>query len=323
MQVNHYSGNTLNRQSARRSDTDDLRKERKQSGRFVAFDELKFLAKPDGRVAWLSHADLLPELSDDADLDGRAAYLGLDEDVERPYWAVDVTGMSALSKRLAERGSFLEARPASLLLPRFESSLVALGRSITDWHTRYKFCPSCASPTKLAEAGYKRVCSNTSCTSHSSVQNYSYPRTDPVVIIAVSSADGQRLLLGRQKRWPPGLFSCIAGFVECAESLEEACMREVYEESGVRLGNVRYHSSQPWPFPSQLMLGCLGEASNEQVTLHDKELEDAQWFSREEVKLALAGTSTKLKIPPSTAIAHTLIRAWADGTPKSSLQNKM
>jgi len=138
----------------------------------------------------------------------------------------------------------------------------------------------------------------------------------------VISADGERVLLGRQAIWPRGMYSCLAGFLEPGESLEEAARREVKEESGVRLGHVHYHSSQPWPFPNSLMVGCHAEAVNEDIdiTKEDKELEDAKWFTRPQVLEALNGARTTwgkpseddtLRVPPSTAIAHHILKAWA------------
>ncbi|KAH6571153.1 hypothetical protein BASA62_004035 [Batrachochytrium salamandrivorans] len=268
------------KQSARRSCVEELREERRLSARFVAFNCLCFLQNSQGRVAWLKQADLVSEISI-AELDARSVFLGLDEQVGLPYWAVDVTNCQSLISKLETQlclGKFVEARPAAFDLPRFEASIVGQARSLIDWNARYIYCPSCGSKTKQAESGHKRLCLDQKCISHSSVQNYSHPRTDAAVIIAVSSVDGNRILLGRQKDWPERVYSCIAGFLECGESIDEACKREVNEETNVQVGSVLFHSSQPWPFPSQLMLGCFGQAVSDEIKLKDGELQDARWF---------------------------------------------
>ena len=157
--------------------------------------------------------------------------------------------------------------------------------------------PAAARP----RAGWARVCGN--CTAQH------FPRTDPVVIMAVEQGD--RVLLGRQPSWPPGRYSTLAGFVEVGDSIEEAVRREVLEEAGVRVGAVRYVASQPWPFPSQLMIGCVAVAEDDQLRIDTAELEDAFWATRNEVRAALSGESGRFVAPPAYAIAHSLLVAWA------------
>ena len=267
---------------------------------------MKFLQNKGGRIQFLRFQDIGETQSE-----GKSVYLGTDE-VGQSYWAIDVSSDSEKLQRLVNEGTFVDTMPASLSLPHFEAALIAQARPMVDWNTRYVFCPACGSETKSVEAGHKRICKNQECIAHKGVQNFAYPRTDAVVIIAVKSMDGKKILLGRQSRWPALRYSCIAGFMECGESIEEACRREVMEESGVDVGSVSYHSSQPWPFPSQLMIGCIGQAKSESISLADKELEDAQWFEREEVLLALSNSSKIIKLPPPTAIAHKLIKTWAE-----------
>ncbi|KAH9272659.1 hypothetical protein BASA83_005165 [Batrachochytrium salamandrivorans] len=309
-------------QSARRSCVEELREERRLSARFVAFNCLCFLQNSQGRVAWLKQADLVSEISI-AELDARSVFLGLDEQVGLPYWAVDVTNCQSLISKLETQlclGKFVEARPAAFDLPRFEASIVGQARSLIDWNARYIYCPSCGSKTKQAESGHKRLCLDQKCISHSSVQNYSHPRTDAAVIIAVSSVDGNRILLGRQKDWPERVYSCIAGFLECGESIDEACKREVNEETNVQVGSVLFHSSQPWPFPSQLMLGCFGQAVSDEIKLKDGELQDARWFTRDEIGAAISGKSAILRLSTKGSIAFSLVRAWLErGSTKSAL----
>jgi NAD+ diphosphatase len=210
-----------------------------------------------------------------------------------------------------------------------------------DWNTRNPYCAACGYPTLSINGGFKRTCppkdiapavqspERPPCATRVGISNLCFPRTDPTVIMAVVSADGQRMLLGRQKRWPPHWYSTLAGFLEPAESVEEAVRREVWEESGVHLGRVVIHSTQPWPYPANLMIGAIGQAipGGENIHLgHDAELEDAKWFTADELREALrVGTSGLgedpgpeykeggLRLPPATAIAHQLITAVANG----------
>ncbi len=189
-------------------------------------------------------------------------------------------------------------------LPGDEVALYGIARSLLDWHARHGFCARCGSRSSVVRGGWARACA-TCATQH-------FPRTDPVVIMAVEH-DG-RVLLGRQPSWPPGRYSTLAGFVEVGESIEEAVAREVMEEAGVRVGAVRYVASQPWPFPSQLMIGCIAVADDPTITIDDQELEDAIWVDRAGVRAALAGEDgAPFLAPPAYAIAHSLLRAWLDG----------
>lgn len=208
-----------------------------------------------------------------------------------------------------------------------------------DWNTRNTFCGTCGHRTLAINAGTKRACPPTDaariaegsnverpeCNTRTTLSNLSFPRTDPTIIVAVVSADGKRVLLGRSKRFPPNFYSTLAGFIEPAESVEDAVRREVWEESGVTLSRVVIHSSQPWPYPANLMIGALAQVSDpahETISLqHDPELEDARWVEIEEVEEALRiGASNLgaeaspeykggLRLPPPTAIANQLIKA--------------
>ena len=182
---------------------------------------------------------------------------------------------------------------------------LALARSLTGWHARHGFCANCGAKTRSAAGGFRRDCDACN-TSH-------FPRTDPVVIML--AIDGDRALLGRSARFAPGMYSCLAGFMEPGETIEEAVRRETLEESGIRLGRVRYHASQPWPFVSSLMIGCLGEAITTEIVPDDNELEDCRWFDRDEVKTMIARTHPDgLGVPVKMAIAYHLITAWIDAT---------
>jgi NAD+ diphosphatase len=191
-----------------------------------------------------------------------------------------------------------------LLRPE-ELAIYGGARSLVDWHSRHKFCSKCGSPTTIAKGGWQRSCDN--CGAEH------FPRVDPVTIMLVEK-DGE-LLLGRQPRFPPRMYSALAGFVEPGETIEEAVRREVYEEVGITVGRVQYLSSQPWPFPSQLMIGCRSVADTREITIDRTELDDARWFSREELEEARAagqhGTDT-LIFPQPFAIAHQLITWWLE-----------
>jgi NAD+ diphosphatase len=195
-------------------------------------------------------------------------------------------------------------------LPPEHLGALAQARSLCNWHARHRFCSVCGNPTVVRNGGYRRDCPVCSA-EH-------FPRTDPVVIML--SVDGERCLLGRQQRFAPGMYSCLAGFVEPGETIEDAVRRETAEEAGITVGRVRYYSSQPWPFPSSLMIGCHAEALSTEVTPDEAELEDCRWFPRSEVLAMLAGEHAQgIKCPPPIAIAHRLIRAWAEfGAPPSA-----
>ncbi len=179
---------------------------------------------------------------------------------------------------------------------------MAQGASMLAWHKSHRFCGNCGNATEMRAGGYKRLC--TSC------ETWHFPRTDPVVIML--AVDGERCLLGRGPNFPPGIYSCLAGFVEPGETIEDAVRRETLEEAGIRIGRVAYHASQPWPFPHSLMIGCYGEAVSTELAVDLDELEDCRWVSRAEVCLAMAGEHSSLSIPPSGAIASHIIRAWAE-----------
>ena len=200
--------------------------------------------------------------------------------------------------RLDEEGEFVDLRRAGALLDFEEAGLLAYARAMISWRNRHRFCGRCGAPNRALQAGHVMACTAAGCDSQV------FPRLDPAVIVLVT--DGERALLGRQAAWPAGRYSTIAGFVEPGESLEDAVYREVLEETGVRVGALRYHSSQPWPFPSSLMLGFIAQAASHEVRLGDDELEDARWFSRGEIA---AGTP---KLPPPQSVSYRLIEDWYD-----------
>ncbi|WP_019906548.1 NAD(+) diphosphatase [Methylobacterium sp. 77] len=184
-----------------------------------------------------------------------------------------------------------------------ELGLLATARSILAWHARHGFCANCGTATGFAAGGFRRECPT--CGTHH------FPRVDPVVIMLI--ARGDRCLLGRSPRFKEGMYSCLAGFLEPGETIEDAVRRETLEEAGLRIGAVTYHASQPWPFPSSLMIGCVAESLDDTITIDPAELADARWFSREDVSAMIAGTQAEgLTVPPPMAIAHLLMRAFVE-----------
>jgi len=182
--------------------------------------------------------------------------------------------------------------------------LIGQAKSLLGWHARHRFCSACGLPTQMAGAGWRRECGNCGA-SH-------FPRTDPVVIMLV--VQGEECLLGRQPRFPKGMYSALAGFLEPGETIENAVRREIFEESGIHVGRVNYHASQPWPFPSSLMIGCIAEATSKAVTMDKAELEDCRWFHRTELRRMFAADHPEgLSAPQPIAIAHLLMRDWLEG----------
>lgn len=195
-------------------------------------------------------------------------------------------------------GRFEELRPLSSTLPEREAGLLAYARALSIWRTRHRYCGACGAPTLPVRAGHVLACSSADCGQEM------FPRIDPAIIVLVT--DGERALLGRQASWPKNRYSTIAGFVEPGESIEDAVAREVLEETGVAVGEISYHSSQPWPFPSSLMLGFHAQAASSEIVRRDGELEDAQWFSRAEI------ASGHPLVGARTSISWRLIETWFD-----------
>lgn len=195
-----------------------------------------------------------------------------------------------------EDTEYQDLRVLGGLLTANQASMLAFARAITTWHRKHRFCPNCGEATHAVEAGHARLCTGESC------GKQHFPKVEPAIIVLITRGD--LCLLGRQSSWRPRGYSTIAGFVEPGESLEDAVIREAHEETGVDVTDVRYFASQPWPFPSALMLGFFAETRTKEVTLHDEELEEALWVSREDIR------SGKILISPPVSIAYALIRDW-------------
>lgn len=204
---------------------------------------------------------------------------------------------------LPEATELRELRPLAPLLQADAASLLAYARALVLWRARHRFCGVCGAENARARAGHVMRCTNAGC------GHETFPRLDPAIIVLVSDASGERALLGRQASWPAGRYSTIAGFVEPGESLEDAVIREVEEEAGVLVSDVKYVASQPWPFPSSLMLGFSAVARTHEISLRDGELEDARWFTRADLA---AGNPA---LPPSGSISSRLIEGWYGSVP--------
>ena len=297
-----FAGNPLNRGERERRDEEWIRTKARDSAS-------KFLPLWDSRV--LISDTLQPELGwlgcsalADAGFDWDPWFLGLQG--VTAHFAVDLSQNAEVGEKLKENGNyrFEDARSAAEMLSTPEAGILAQGRAQINWHNRHGFCSVCGHETDVLRGGQKRVCP--SCKAEH------FPRVDPVIIMVV--ADRDRCLLGQSRGRLAALnrYSALAGFVDQGESIEEAVAREVMEEAGIKVKNVRYHSSQPWPFPSSLMIGCHAEAATTTIAMDAEEMTDVKWFEREEVLLALAEKSESLALPGRIAIAHHLIRAWAE-----------
>ena len=231
----------------------------------------------------------------------RLLFMGLWQDTA--IFAVDLEGTAdPASGPLQGLGEFKDLRIIALQLPDTDAAILATAKSMFEWRRRHRYCAACGQPSETREGGWKRQCP--SC----AVEHF--PRTDPVVIML--AYHGERCMLGRQEIWPKGMFSALAGFLEPGESIEEACARELAEEAGLRTRSVRYHSTQPWPYPSSLMIGLLAEVEDDEGTPDQTELSEIRWFTRQEARQLLAGEIEGTFCPQPMAIAHQLLKAWAE-----------
>jgi NAD+ diphosphatase len=198
---------------------------------------------------------------------------------------------------------FADLRSVGAIMGREEGGMLAYARGLIHWHQRHRFCGVCGSPTESREAGHMRRCTNPDCAAEH------HPRTDPAVIMRIEHEG--RILLARQKQWPPGMHSVLAGFVEPGESLEDTVRREVAEEAGLPLADVAYHSSQPWPFPASIMLGFTARALHDAIEVDGEELEEARWYTRDELKAS--PENEVFRLPRRDSIARRLVDDWIAG----------
>lgn len=297
-----FAVNRLDRREDLRNKPDAVTALRHRSDTLIAAvaGETPILNRIDGETlsVWFSHGEaemLGPALEE--------IFLGMAEDGSPRFGRLLDR---ALAETLKERSELVvtDLRSVALkrLVPEDEVGPLGEAKAVLDWHARHRFCAQCGGQTVAGTSGWRREC--TVCGA------LHFPRTDPVVIMLVTRGDS--CLLARQARFAPGMYSCIAGFVEPGETLEDAVRRESWEEAGLRVGTVRYIASQPWPFPSSIMVGCIAESLGDEITLDMTELEAGRWFPREEVLQMLEGRHSEgLACPQHIAIANTLVRAWA------------
>ncbi|MGE3984451.1 MAG: NAD(+) diphosphatase [Dehalococcoidia bacterium] len=293
-----FSANPLDRASNQRGDDAWLQEQRMSpNSRYLLLWKLNVLLTPDEtRLAWLDGsrvpATWMPQ----------PVLLGVQDGIA--HYAVDVSAMDDPFHELELEGvRWGEARAIATELPVPEAGIVAQARSLLDWHARHGFCPACGARTVPGKGGSMRRCDECSA--------QHFPRTDPVAIMLVYNGD--RALLGR-RAGRAGIFSTVAGFIEQGETIEDAVRREVMEEIGVTVDDVTYISSQPWPFPSSLMIGCFAHTDDTEAHVDEEEIAEARWFSRDELRAAMAGEPTDFGIPGPVAIAHHLIAKWCEQT---------
>jgi len=299
--LNVFAGNPLNRASDRRIDAAWVAQKLSAADSLaVAIWNGKLLVE---RGAGGTQVSYIPaRMADDLAVGPeRLLFLGLWNDVA--VFAIDFEGpVDPVDGPLEGLGRFEELRGVALELPAPEAAIAATAKQMFEWRRRHRYCAACGQPSEVADGGWKRKCP--ACdTEH-------FPRTDPVVIML--AIHGERCMLGRQAAWPKGMFSALAGFLEPGESIEEACARELFEEAALEAVSVRYHSTQPWPYPSSLMIGLIAEVAGDQAAPDQTELSEVRWFTKAEASDLIAGKLPGVTAPGRLAIAHQLIKAWAE-----------
>lgn len=298
---NHFANYPLDRAALKRRDADWQKSAiESEAARVVVFHKMSAFLLDEGStrsVGWLGGNAVGLFGSDAAPL-----FLGIDSD-GAPHFAIEAPDNFDMEQfPLAGMGEFVDLRPAATIIPMGDLAILGCAKWLFDWHRRHGYCGRCGSETESLEAGWKRYCG--ACrTEH-------FPRTDPVVIMAVTRGD--QICLGRQRVWPKGMYSALAGFIEPGESIEDAVAREVLEESGLVVQDVRYHSTQPWPFPSSLMIGAICTVGEGEAHPDEEELEEVRWFTREEIGLMFQRKHPNAFAPTPIAIAHHIIKAWAE-----------
>jgi len=295
---NYFSTNFLDRVSLRRNDESWIKSQlKKESTQIIPIWGFKVLCKQklNEEPIFLSPIDLK-----DKNLDSYSPIL-LGVCDKKTYFAIEIQSpKNASTLGENKNGTFQDLKMIVPLLSFQDGALVSLARFMIDWNAKHSFCGQCGNPTNVAEAGNLRICTNEQCKLNH------FPSMDPAIIVLVSS--GAKCLLGRQNFWPKGMYSTIAGFVEPGEIIEDAVVREVEEETGISVTDIKYQFSQPWLFPQSLMLGFTACAKNKKINFNKDELEDVRWFSREEIKENV--TKGEMKLSSKVSIAYKLIEAW-------------
>jgi NAD+ diphosphatase len=300
--TNTFAGNPLNRASERRGDEAWLAEklDAADSLAVAIWNGRPLVEKAEGGGVQLAY---IPAKMADKMTGGmeRLLFMGLWK--ETAVWAVDLEGGTDPAEgELQGLGGFEDLRQIALRLPDAEAAIAATAKQMFEWRRRHRHCPACGSQSVVVDGGWKRRCP--------ACEAEHFPRTDPVVIML--PFHGERCMLGRQAAWPRGMFSALAGFLEPGETIEEACARELMEEAGLKTFEVKYHSTQPWPYPSSLMIGLIAEVEDDQAAPDQTELSEVKWFTKEEARRLLAGEYEGASAPGRMAIAHQLIKAWAE-----------
>ena len=307
-----FCGNPLDRASEKRTDAQWIAARRSDPSSLILpmWRLQPFILGGEKATPPVELGVLKPGLADSlAAPDAPCVFLGLEG--SNAMFALDISAARdpVSEGAIAGLGHFRDARVAAATLPNKDAAIMGQAKAMIDWHNRHGFCAACGTPTSLTDGGWRRVCGE--CKAEH------FPRTDPVVIMLATHRDpklGDACLVGRNKRFPGNFYSALAGFMEPGETIEEAVRRELMEEVNLRVGKVRYHATQPWPFPSSLMIGCLAEAENRDFKPDGEEISDARWLDRETAKKLIAGErQADISVPPAVAIAHHLIKAFAEG----------
>jgi NAD+ diphosphatase len=302
-----FSGNPLDRASEKRTDADWIAAKRRDASSFILpmWRLQPFILGSEKAAPPVELGLLHPGLCDSlAAQDAPCVFLGLEGN--KAMFALDISAARdpVSEGPIAGLGHFRDARAAGATLPMKDAAIMGQAKAMIDWHNRHGFCAQCGTASRLTDAGWRRICDE--CKAEH------FPRTDPVVIML--AVHGDACLVGRNKRFPGNFYSALAGFMEPGESIEEAVRRELMEEVNLKVGKVHYHATQPWPFPSSLMIGCLAEAESRDFKPDGEEISDARWLDRETAKRLVAGERlADISVPPAVAIAHHLIKAFAEG----------
>jgi NAD+ diphosphatase len=306
-----FSGNPLDRASVKRTDADWIAERRNAPSSLILpmWRLQPFILGSEKAQPPVELGLLRPGLAEPlAAPDAPCIFLGLEGD--NAMFALDISAASdpVSDGPIAGLGHFRDARVAGATLPMKDAAIMGQAKAMIDWHNRHGFCATCGTATRLVDGGWRRLCE--ACkTEH-------FPRTDPVVIMLATHKDpvlGDACLVGRNKRFPGNFYSALAGFMEPGETIEEAVRRELLEEVNLKVGKVHYHATQPWPFPSSLMIGCLAEAENRDFKPDGEEISDARWLDRDTAQRLIKGERmSDISVPPAVAIAHHLIKAFAE-----------